>query len=151
MSTRTALVLINPSITFRHPLKPALGLVKLIVPTFPGIGNDIARSGVDELPYDRVPLAAAQALFALQDLVRLRLDLVRAPTLVFTSREDHTVDPGDSGIIVEGLTAPTEQVWLERSFHVATLDHDADLIADRTTAWITEWAADTAHDDSGVR
>lgn len=28
-------------------------------------------------------------------------------------------------------------LWLERSFHVATLDYDADLIAERTLAFIT--------------
>lgn len=139
----TALVLINPSVTFSHPLKPALGLVKLIVPTLPGIGNDIAKPGADEHPYGRVPLAAAASLFALQDLVRLRLDVVRAPTLIFTSRADHTVDPDNSRIVLDGLTARAEQVWLERSFHVATLDHDADLIAERTLAWIAECAAPT--------
>lgn len=139
----TALVLINPSIRHSHPLKPALGLVKLVVPTFPGIGNDIAKPGVDELCYDRVPLAAAASLFALQDLVRPGLDLVRAPTLVFTSRTDHTVDPDNSRIVLEGLTTRAEQVWLDRSFHVATLDHDADLVADRTLAWIAQCTATT--------
>jgi len=132
-----ALVVINPSVTFRHPLRPALGLLKRVVPTFPGIGNDIARPDADEHPYPRVPLRAAASLFDAQDEVRGRLDRVTAPTLVLTSRTDHTVDPADSGIVLGGLTgAVTEQVWLERSFHVATLDHDADVIADRTIAWI---------------
>lgn len=132
-----ALVVINPSVTFHHPLKPALGLLKRIIPSLPGIGNDIARDGADELPYTRVPLRAAATLFSAQDMVRGRLDRVRAPTLVLTSRNDHTVDPADSGLVLDGLTgAVAEQVWLERSFHVATLDHDAEVIADRTVEWI---------------
>jgi carboxylesterase len=132
-----ALVVINPAVTFRHRLRPALGLLKRVVPTFPGVGNDIARPGADEHPHPRVPLGAAASLFDAQDAVRARLDRVIAPTLVLTSRTDHTVDPADSGIVVRGLTAAvTEHVWLERSFHVATLDYDADVIADRTIAWI---------------
>lgn len=138
-----ALVVINPTVTFRHPLRPALGLLKRIVPTFPGIGNDIARPGGDEHPYTRVPLRAAASLFEAQDVVRTRLDRVTAPTLVLTSRTDHAVDPADSMIVLHGLTgAVTEHVWLERSFHVATLDYDADLVADRTIAWIAAATAD---------
>lgn len=134
-----ALVLINPAVTFKHPLKPALGLLKRVIPTLPGVGNDIARPGADELPYPRVPLAAAASLFAAQDDVRSRLDRVGAPTLVLTSRNDHTVDPADSEIVLSGLVdARTAQVWLERSFHVATLDHDAALIEDRASAWLEE-------------
>lgn len=132
------LVLINPSVTFAHPLKPVAGLLARVVPTFPGIGNDIARPDADELPYDRVPLRAAAALFALQDEVRADLGAVVAPTLVLTSRVDHTVPPTDSTVVLDGIAAARrEQVHLERSFHVATLDYDADLIADRTIAWIT--------------
>lgn len=131
------LALINPSISFRHPLKAVAGLVGRVVPTLPAIGNDIARPDVDELPYDRVPLRAAASLFALQDHVRDRLAAVRAPTLVLTSRVDHTVPPADSTVILDGIGSPERaQVWLERSFHVATLDYDGDLIADRTLAFI---------------
>lgn len=133
-----SLVLINPSVTFRHPLKPVAALLGRVVPTFPGIGNDIARPDADELPYDRVPLRAAASLFALQDEVRADLGRVVAPTLVLTSRIDHTVPPTDSTVVLDGIaSARREQVRLERSFHVATLDYDAGLVADHTIAWIT--------------
>jgi carboxylesterase len=144
-----ALVVVNPTVTFRHPLRPALGLLRRVVPTFPGVGNDIARPGADEHPYPRVPLRAAASLFDAQDMVRARLDRVTAPTLVLTSRTDHTVDPADSVIVMRGLTAATTaQVWLERSFHVATLDYDADVIADRTIAWIDAAMARTSPADA---
>jgi len=134
-----ALVLINPSITFKHPLKSVIGVVGHLVPTFPGIGNDICKPGGDELPYTRVPLRAAASLFALQDRVRDRLEDVRTPALVMTSRVDHTVDIGDSAIILRSLgSARREQVWLERSFHVATLDYDADVIAERAIDFVLQ-------------
>jgi carboxylesterase len=132
-----AVAVINPSVTFRHPLKRIIGPVARVVATMRGVGNDIARPGADELPYTRVPLTAAQQLFALQDLVRAKLAAVRAPILVLTSRQDHVVPPSDSTVVLDGVSsAERQQVWLERSFHVATLDHDADLVADRTIAFV---------------
>jgi carboxylesterase len=134
-----ALVLINPWMTLRHPLKPTLRVLKHVIPSFPGVGNDIARPDADELPYPRVPLGALSSVLRAQDAVRERLHQVRAPTLVLTSRVDHTIDPQDSTLILRDLrNARTEQVRLEHSFHVATLDYDADLIADRASAWIAD-------------
>jgi carboxylesterase len=134
-----ALVLINPWMTLRHPLKPVVGVLRHVIPSFPGIGNDIARPDADELPYPRVPIGALSTVLKAQDAIRDRLHEVRAPTLVLTSRVDHTIDPEDSTVILRGLrNARTHQVRLEHSFHVATLDYDADLIADRACAWIED-------------
>lgn len=145
-----AIVVINPSLTFRHPLRSVASVVGRVVPSIPGVGNDIARPGADELPYDRVPLRAAASLFAFQDQVRGTLGGVRTPLLVLTSRTDHTVPPTDSTVLLEGVASPQrEQVWLERSFHVATLDHDADLIADRTVAFVRQHAIHRDGDESG--
>lgn len=134
-----ALVLINPLATFKHPLTPALGLLKRIIPSVPGIGNDIAKRGADELPYDRVPLRAVASMIDLVNVVRTQLHTVAAPTLALTSRTDHTVRPTDSAVVLNHITAsPREQVWLEHSFHVATLDYDAQLVADRTVGWLAD-------------
>lgn len=147
-----ALVLINPSVTFKHPLKPVLGLLKRVVPSLPGVGNDIAKPGADELPYARVPLRAAASLFELQDIVRDHLAAIDMPTLIFTSRSDHTVRPSDSTLVLERIAAARrEQLWLERSFHVATLDYDADLIADRTIAWLDDTTRSAGPDGRAPR
>ena len=50
------------------------------------------------------------------------------PVLVFTSVQDHVVDPVSSQKLVDRAKGPVEQVMLERSFHVATLDWDKDEI-----------------------
>ena len=56
--------------------------------------------------------------------------------LLSSSRVDHVVPP-ESGDLVEGTVAgPVERVWLERSFHVATLDHDAAEIEARAVAFV---------------
>jgi carboxylesterase len=137
-----ALVLINPGIAIGadHLLRPLLPVARVldrVLPPLPGVANDIARPGPDELAYPKVPLRAAASLIALQEHVRGDLDRVTAPLLVCTSQVDHVVDPHDSAIILDGVGSPhTEQVWLERSFHVATLDYDADLIVERTLGFL---------------
>jgi carboxylesterase len=49
-----------------------------------------------------------------------------------TSPQDHVVDPHNSDIVAERVSGPVERVTLERSYHVATLDYDKDLVFERT-------------------
>ncbi len=101
----------------------------------PGIGSDIAKEGVDELSYPGLPLESAMSLFAAAEVVKAGIESVSCPVLVFTSTQDHVVDPVSSEILANGVTGPVEQVTLERSFHVATLDWDKDEIEARTVAF----------------
>lgn len=129
--------LINPFVHSGDPRLKVLPLLKWVLPGVPGVGNDIAKPGADEKPYPKVPLKALASLVAFQRRVRAELGSVTVPTLVFTSRQDHTVDPGNSQMIVEGIaSSDVEHVWLERSYHVATLDFEADEILERTAAFV---------------
>ena len=136
------LVLVNPWLRARDPRLPLLPLLKLVLPTISGTGNDIAKPGADERAYDRIPVRAVASAIELQRMVRGRLHLVNQPTIVFTSRTDNIVHPRDRAIVAEGVaSAELERVWLEQSRHVATLDHDADVIAERTLAFARRVAA----------
>jgi carboxylesterase len=138
-------VVVNPSVYHKHPLKRLLPVLKWVVPAFPAIGNDIAKPGADEKPYSRAPLKAASSVFEFHDLVRRHLADVTVPVLVFTSRQDHLVPVECGDMVVDGVsTADVERVWLERSYHVACLDYDADEIAERTLAFARRVAAGTA-------
>jgi len=125
------IVLVNPAV------QPDDGTVlKMIdeaiaggVVTMPAVGNDIAAEGVTELAYDAVPVACMRALLvALSDL---RLSDIRCPVLLMNSPQDHVVPPGASDHLAAGVSGPVERVSLERSYHVATLDHDKDEIERR--------------------
>ena len=52
------------------------------------------------------------------------------PLLLLTSPQDHVVDPGNGNFLAETYGGPVERISLERSYHVATLDYDKDLIFD---------------------
>lgn len=130
-------VVINP---WLRPTDPRAGLVpwlKWVLPATSGVGNDIAKPGGDELAYDRVPLRAVASVFELQRSVRTHLDAVRLPLLVLTSRQDHVIDPADSRLVMQRVGSDdVEQVMLADSYHVATLDYDADLIAEHTLRFV---------------
>lgn len=136
-------VAINPSLRSSDPRLKLLPVLKHLVPGFPGIGNDIAKPGGDEKPYPKVPLKALASFLQLQKLVRENLGAVTIPTLVCSSRQDHVVETDNGAIVIDGIgAADKEQVWLERSYHVATLDHDADEIIERTLAFAKRVTAD---------
>lgn len=103
----------------------------------PSIGSDIARPDVVELTYDGTPLAAALSLFAGVEEVASTLPEIRCPVLLFSSREDHVVSPANGDLVASTVGGPCERVWLEHSYHVATLDHDRDELEDRTVTFVT--------------
>ena len=54
-----------------------------------------------------------------------------------TSRDDHVVEPENSERLMAGAgSTDKQQIWLEDSFHVATLDNDLPLIVDESLAFI---------------
>jgi len=96
------------------------------------IGGDIADPDADESSYDQTPLRPLLSMIEAGPSVRAALGDIRCPMLIITSRQDHVVNPGDSDVIAESVSGPVERLWLERSYHVATLDYDRDLVRDAT-------------------
>lgn len=123
------LVLVNPAYAVEDVRLRALPLLAPLVPSLPGITDDIARPGQDEVGYDRLPLRALQSQTRLWATVVRDLPLVTQPVLLLRSAEDHVVPPSSSALLLARISSTdvTETV-LMRSFHVATLDHDAERI-----------------------
>ncbi len=134
-----ALVLVNPAVNVKRfdvKLVPAL---QWVVPSMPGIGNDIKKPGQDEVGYDRTPLKALASQLIMWKDVRASLASVTQPLLLFRSADDHVVDETSATIILDGVSSVVKEfVPLADSYHVATLDNDAPQIFDRTAAFISE-------------
>jgi len=123
------LILVNPAVHSESKLLPLLPVLRLAVPSVPGIGNDIAMPGQDEGCYDRTPLRALHSLIAGWKQVKQDIARVNAPILLFRSRTDHVVEASNSQWILGNVASTdVEERVLERSFHVATLDFDAPTI-----------------------
>ena len=144
----TGLVLVNPSLLTKRPDRFLLPAARLVVPSFPGIASDIKKEGTTELAYDRIPLKAAYSLSKLWLVTRTHLDKVTQPILLLRSAEDHVVEP-DSSVLLREKVASTDvtEVVLEDSYHVATLDNDAQRIFDDSLAFVRRLAPTTAGGD----
>jgi carboxylesterase len=125
------LVLVNPSVTTLRKDAALLPVLSRLVASMPGIGNDIARPGITELAYDRLPLRAAASLSRLWREVRRDLGRVEQPLLLLRSAVDHVVEPVNATIIMAGVRSKdVRETVLPNSYHVATLDYDAPTIFD---------------------
>ena len=134
-----ALVVVNPVIGVKNWQLKLVPALKWVVPAMPGIGNDIKKPGGDEVGYDKTPLKALASQVQGWREVRADLGRITAPLLVFRSTDDHVVDATSLPLIQAGVSSEvTEYVTLENSYHVATLDHDAPLIFERSAAFIAE-------------
>ncbi len=123
------LVLVNPSIADRSHKLRAVPLLKHFIGAVNGIGNDIKKPGAVEYGYGRTPLRALDSLRALWRVTRDDLPKVTAPLLVFRSFEDHVVEPVSSQIISSHVSSrDVTELVLDHSYHVATLDNDAERI-----------------------
>ncbi len=123
------LVLVNPSLTAETKLFLLAPVMKLVVPSLKGIASDIKKPGVTELAYDRVPVKAAATLPGLWKVTTKHLDQVSQPVLVFQSTVDHVCGKANVEILRRAL--PHNQLEVRKcpdSYHVATLDNDADAI-----------------------
>jgi carboxylesterase len=95
---------------------------------FAAIGGDIADPDSREVAYDQVSLRALLSLAAGGEELAAGLERITCPVLLLTSPQDHVVPPTNSDELAATVRGPVQRVSLERSYHVATLDYDRELI-----------------------
>jgi carboxylesterase len=121
-------VVVNPSLYADNPILRIAGVLKYLVRSVGAVGDDIKAEGPHELAYDRVPVRAAASLPELWALTRRELPQVTQPVLCFRSAADHLVGPRSVEVLRAHVGSElTERVCAD-SYHVATLDNDADMI-----------------------
>ncbi|GHE50835.1 esterase [Streptomyces longispororuber] len=131
------LVLVNPANKVHGLAAHALPVARFLLPTTKGITSDIAKDGPVEIGYDRVPLHAAHSMRRFFRLVDAELPQVTQPLLLLHSPHDHVVPPADSARVLSRVSSTdVTEILLEQSYHVATLDHDADRIFEESYGFI---------------
>jgi carboxylesterase len=130
-------VVVNPSLFTTRKDAKLLPVARLLVPSFPPIASDVKKPGVVEPAYDRLPVKAAYQLAQLWKHTNADMSRITQPLLVFTSRDDHVVEPANSTRVMEhAASADKRQVVLEDSYHVATMDNDLPVIVAETLAFV---------------
>ncbi|WP_312178644.1 alpha/beta fold hydrolase [Arthrobacter sp.] len=131
------IAVVNPGLTVADPRARYSRLLKYVLPSVPAIGNNIRLPGQDEVAYDRTPVGAVAELLKLFKDTAALLPQVTAPVIAFRSTVDPVV-PESSMDLIRKMVGSTELevVPLENSYHVATMDHDAPLIFERSHDFI---------------
>lgn len=131
------LVLVNPAVGSNRMDVKLLPVLKHLFPSMSGIANDIKKPGVEEHGYSRTPLRAADSMFSGYKALRADLGRITCPVLVFRSTVDHVVDPSSARIILGSVSSEdTREELLENSYHVATLDNDAEDLFEGSASFI---------------
>lgn len=135
----SGLLLVNPAYTVEDVRLKALPLLQAVIPSLPGIGNDISLPGQDEGCYDRIPLKALHSQTKLWATVVRDLPEVTQPVILWHSTQDHVVPASSSELLLARISSTdvTEHL-LHDSFHVATLDHDAPRIFEESVQFIQQ-------------
>lgn len=131
------LVLVNPAVASTNKQLLVLPVMKHLVKAFPAIGNDIKKPGTEEYAYPKTPLKPLASMLTAWKQIRADLGRITVPVLLFRSADDHVVDPSSARIILAGIssTDARERVLTE-SYHVATLDNDAEQIFTESAEFI---------------
>ncbi|GAA1542829.1 alpha/beta hydrolase [Brevibacterium picturae] len=124
------LVLINPALYIDSPLTPVLPVLKHVVASVPAIAGDIAHPDRCEYAYERTPVAAIASFASAQKTLRDDLWRIECPVSLFVSGRDSVVGPRTLRTLRSRLSRRPQIISLRRSRHVATLDNDADTIAE---------------------
>jgi carboxylesterase len=133
-----ALVFINP-VVMKSGDELVDGLKELIdsgLSSIESIGSDIKKEGAAEASYAATPLGCVLSLF--EGLVEVHRDLgkISAPSLLLSSREDHVVTSDNGDEVVANSSGSVQRIWLENSYHVATLDNDQEIVESSTLVFL---------------
>jgi carboxylesterase len=136
----TGLVLVNPAVASSDRRLLLLPLLRRIRASSRGIAGDIAKPGASEGGLTRTPHHALASMLRLWSVVRADLHRVTCPILLFRSEQDHVVGPESAEIIRSHVSPEVVTRVLTRSFHVATLDYEAEEIFTASLAFIQRHA-----------
>lgn len=130
---------INPPIFVNNPALASLAYMRGAPAEVPGVGGDIKAPGVIETSYPVIPVPTIKELVTIMKITEEMLPYVTCPALLITSREDHVVPPANGEYILSRISSQEKRIlWLEDSYHVATLDNDKDKIVQESIAFIRE-------------
>lgn len=133
----SGIILINNACVFTDPAFWFVPIIKKIVPSVKGVASDIADPNEKEIAYDRTPTNGVHEMLKMLKIMRPMLKDITLPILIFKSRQDHVIPIKSAIYTYNNLGGKSnELIWLEKSYHVAPLDYDKDLIAEKSIEFI---------------
>jgi len=139
----------TPLVLHDRRLERYAALLRMAVPLLPTRWQFLPKGGRDiadpaaraaSPAYDTMPLRSLISLVDLQRHVRSVLPEVQQPVLVMHARDDHTCPLDNVSLLRARLPSPPAVEVLDRSFHVVTVDHDRERVAERVAAFVASVA-----------
>ena len=131
------IILVNPMIHLPFVPVPVAWWVSRIVKMRKAVAGDIKRPGISEWGYDATPLVGIHELLKMLKITREKLGEITLPVQLFHSVDDHTLPVSNTEIVMKGISSTNKnRIELTNSYHVATLDYDADLIFQNSLTFI---------------
>ncbi len=133
----SGLVLINPLIeqTTRENMDALHRELAEGRTSYSSPSSDIKWQGRIGERYEATPIRPLLSLLEGAKSIEDDLGKITAPILLMSSREDHVVPPATGDTIVSQVQSHVERIYLENSYHVATLDYDAPELEARAVAF----------------
>ena len=133
----TGIVLVNPMIHIPG-VKVKFGrLLARLKAGMPSVGDDIKKPGVTEWGYDVLPTSGVVQLHEFLKKSRSMLSGVNTPLLLFHSVDDHVLGVSNTEIIMAEIGSKDKnRIELLNSYHVATMDFDAEVIFENSRLFV---------------
>jgi len=133
----SGIILINHACKFTHPKFWFVPFMRHFIPSTPAVASDIKDPDKKEIAYSRTPSNAVYQMLLMLKEIRRDLPETRQPVIIFKSREDHVVPKISATYTMENIgSKQKELIWLENSYHVATIDYEKDLLAEKSIEFI---------------
>ena len=131
------IILVNPMIHVKFIPAQLAWVISRFQKMRDSVGDDIKRPGITEYGYDSLPAVGVYELLKMLAYTRKRLHDVTVPLQLFHSVEDHTLPVSNTEIIMQGVgSREKSRIELVNSYHVATLDYDAEIIFENSRLFI---------------
>lgn len=133
----SGLILVNPMIHVKFVPHQLAWVISRFQKLRSSVGDDIKRPGVTEYGYDWLPAVGAYEMLKMLHYTRKRLHDVTLPVQLFHSVEDHTLPVSNTEIVMREINSREKsRIELVNSYHVATLDYDAEIIFENSRIFI---------------
>jgi carboxylesterase len=133
----TGIILVNPMIHLPFIGTKLAYVLSSLKKYRSSAGDDIKRPGVTQGGYEVMSTKGIYQILQMLKITRAHLHRVNVPMQLFHSVDDHTLPVSNTEIVMKRVGSPTkERIELINSFHVATLDYDAEIIFEKSLIFI---------------
>lgn len=137
----SGLMLLNPTIYDNHIRMTFAKYLAPFIPSIKSEGTDVAKPDAPITSQQRLSIHAANSLHKFRHIVRKDLNLIKTPMKIFLSKQDHVVPPSNGLLIANSVQSERVEItYFENSYHVVTLDYDAEQLFSESIEFINSLA-----------